>query len=95
MHVGGKIEKLRIGRGITRRQLSNALSVKYHVIRNLEYGARVKDYEKIITDIANYFQVNLDNLFDVKGRSPPSKDDLKTTAEEIKRLAEKIVYHLS
>ncbi|MBF0363246.1 MAG: hypothetical protein HQK49_19645 [Oligoflexia bacterium] len=94
MHIGSRIEKLRLEKGITRRQLSEILSLKYHIIRNLEYGAKVKNYEIIISDIANYFQINIDDLFEARGRSPPVGDDLKATAKEIKRLAEKIINNL-
>lgn len=88
--LGQRVQKLRQERGLTRNQLARSLQYKPSVIRDLEYGVRVKELARLLPDIANYFDVSLGFLFGV----PPVEAEVSEIARKIEGLAKRLHNHL-
>lgn len=93
-HVGLRVQTLRKQKGLTRLQLAEKLGFKASVIRDFEYGVRVKELEVLLPRVADYFGITIDQLF---GQSINEQELLKT-AQEIEKLTRNLItklYHLN
>ena len=88
--VGLRVQKLRKQRGLTRLQLAEQLGFKPSVIRDFEYGVRVKEMQELLPKIANYFGITIDQLFGQDSGEP----ELLATAQEIEKLTQSLITKL-
>ena len=63
MNLGNKIRELRKKKGLTQEQLASALNISAQAVSKWEMGGGYPDMA-LIPVLANFFDVNLDTLFD-------------------------------
>ena len=80
--VGANIKRLRIGKGITQEQLSEAMNVTCAAVSKWERGETYPDIT-LLQPLAYYFGVTLDELMGY------DKEKMQTEIEEVKALYRK------
>ena len=91
MNLGSRIEKIRKGRGLTRKRLAHEIKEPIHVIRALEYGSVPKGIETVLPKIAKALEVSLNELFGL----PPNGNGAAKTARQIESLVKKLIAELN
>lgn len=90
-HIGDRIKELRIDRGMTLKELGEAVQFNYSNLSKIERGSR-KPAIDFLEDLSNYFDIDISYFFgDLKpttNRKEPDSFDL-----ELKRLSVELKKH--
>lgn len=90
MGIGSRVEKIRIERGLSRKQLAREIGEPVYVLRALEYGSTPKNVVIFLPRLADALGVSLDTLFGVnKCRPAPLR-----TARELESLVKRLLVEL-
>ena len=89
MIVGRQIELIRIDKGLSRQDLASRCPnwIDDELIRRVESGVKVKEYDEAIKAIASTLNVSISRLFDTQ----TSRKDILKLADKIHLLSETLV----
>lgn len=77
--IGAFLKELRRAKGVTQEQLAETLSVSRRTVSRWETGSNMPDLD-ILVEIADYYEVDIRELFDGERRPEHMDKDMKETA---------------